>query len=259
MAVEHFVGFCDEPPTWLVIRLLAIAAPDDDGDALVAPPGYYPDRWTSHPARRTVEASAARVCANALRAIDQPWTVSRSELHEGPPCGGPSVSGAREAGSNRHLSHGQWVALPVELLPGRAVNEADRSVFSRKRLQDSSTAFQARERSRLGECDYARLTTPRLTASARPRRWRLQLTSSDHGLQIPTTGRPVSAVREMPCRCGIEDRWMNPARSRPANQRSLRIAGDAESDVGDAADRSATTAHCAASVVEPRALKRSRR
>src|SRR5438067_13402874 len=58
--------------------------------------------------------------------------------------------------------------------------------------------------------------TPRLMASARPRKCRLQCTSSDHGLQIPTTGRP-SAVA-----AASEARWTNPARSRPPNQRALR-------------------------------------
>src|SRR4029450_8902541 len=41
-------------------------------------------------------------------------------------------------------------------------------------------------------------STPRFTASASERKCRLQLTSSDHELQIPTTGRPESALREMP-------------------------------------------------------------
>ena len=36
-------------------------------------------------------------------------------------------------------------------------------------------------------------STPRLTASASPRKCRLQLTSSDHELQMPTTGRPSRA------------------------------------------------------------------
>src|SRR5437868_14715831 len=58
--------------------------------------------------------------------------------------------------------------------------------------------------------------TPRLMASARPRKCRLQCTSSDHGLQIPTTGRP-SAVA-----AASEARWTKPARSRPPNQRALR-------------------------------------
>src|SRR5438067_1403552 len=39
--------------------------------------------------------------------------------------------------------------------------------------------------------------TPRLTASASDRKCKLQLTSSDQELQIPTTGRPASALREI--------------------------------------------------------------
>src|SRR5690242_16126227 len=58
--------------------------------------------------------------------------------------------------------------------------------------------------------------TPRLTESASPLKCKWQWTRSDQGLQMPTTGRPsaVAAAREA--------RWMNPARSRPANQRALR-------------------------------------
>jgi hypothetical protein len=64
-------------------------------------------------------------------------------------------------------------------------------------------------------------STPRFTASASDRKWRLQLTSSDHELQMPTTGRPARARREMPS-AWSDARWMNPARSSPANQRALR-------------------------------------
>jgi hypothetical protein len=64
-------------------------------------------------------------------------------------------------------------------------------------------------------------STPRFTDSASPRKCRLQLTSSDHGLQMPITGRPASAEREIPS-AWIEARWMNPARSAPPNQRALR-------------------------------------
>ena len=64
-------------------------------------------------------------------------------------------------------------------------------------------------------------STPRFTASASPRKCRLQLTSSDHELQMPTTGRPASASREIPS-AWIEARWMNPEMSRPPNHRSLR-------------------------------------
>src|SRR6266542_4481233 len=63
--------------------------------------------------------------------------------------------------------------------------------------------------------------TPRLTDSASARKWRLQLTSSDHELQMPITGRPTSALREMPS-AWIDARWMKPARSAPPNQRALR-------------------------------------
>ena len=47
------------------------------------------------------------------------------------------------------------------------------------------------------------------------------MTSSDHELQIPITGRPARALREMPS-AWIEVRWMKPARSAPPNQRLLR-------------------------------------
>src|SRR5206468_275465 len=57
---------------------------------------------------------------------------------------------------------------------------------------------------------------PRRTASARPRKCRLQWTSSDHGLQMPMTGRPSAVV------AASDARWTNPARSRPPNQRALR-------------------------------------
>jgi hypothetical protein len=36
LAVEHFLGFCDQPPTRVVIGPQAISAPDDDADDLVA-------------------------------------------------------------------------------------------------------------------------------------------------------------------------------------------------------------------------------
>jgi hypothetical protein len=42
------------------------------------------------------------------------------------------------------------------------------------------------------------LHTPRFTASASWRRWALQLLSSDHELQIPTTGRPSNTASEKP-------------------------------------------------------------
>ena len=71
------------------------------------------------------------------------------------------------------------------------------------------------------------ISTPRRTASARPRKWRLQLTSSDHGLQIPITGLPASALREMPSEW-IEARWMKPEISLPPNQRRLRSSLIAE-------------------------------
>jgi hypothetical protein len=51
-------------------------------------------------------------------------------------------------------------------------------------------------------------TTPRLTASASPLKCRLHVTSSDHGLQIPTTGLPATPAREIPS--GSDVRWMNP-------------------------------------------------
>jgi len=41
-------------------------------------------------------------------------------------------------------------------------------------------------------------STPRFTDATRPRRWRLQLTSSLHELQIPTIGRPAKASAEKP-------------------------------------------------------------
>jgi hypothetical protein len=63
--------------------------------------------------------------------------------------------------------------------------------------------------------------TPRFTASASARKWRLQLTTSDHELQMPTTGRPARARREIPS-AWIEERWMKPEMSSPPNQRALR-------------------------------------
>src|SRR5919197_3262012 len=65
-------------------------------------------------------------------------------------------------------------------------------------------------------------STPRFTASASERKWRLQFPSSDHELQIPITGRPASALREIPS-AWIDERWMKPARSAPPNQRRLRM------------------------------------
>src|SRR5438045_2414612 len=61
--------------------------------------------------------------------------------------------------------------------------------------------------------------TPRLTAAARPRKWMLQWTSSDHGLHIPTTGRSPNGRS-----AGSDARWMKPARSWPPSQRRLRKA-----------------------------------
>ena len=63
--------------------------------------------------------------------------------------------------------------------------------------------------------------TPRRAAAASPRRCRLQVTSSDQQLAMPTTGRPASSERSS-SPAWSEVRWMNPARSRPPNQRSLR-------------------------------------
>src|SRR6185437_631917 len=58
--------------------------------------------------------------------------------------------------------------------------------------------------------------TPRFTESARPLKCRLQCTSSDHGLQMPTSGRPSATAAASEARC------TKPARLRPANQRALR-------------------------------------
>src|SRR5215471_737407 len=63
-------------------------------------------------------------------------------------------------------------------------------------------------------------STPRFTASASPRKWMLQLTSSDQELQIPITGRPDREYCEMPC-AWMAVRWTKPVRSRGLNQRAL--------------------------------------
>ena len=62
---------------------------------------------------------------------------------------------------------------------------------------------------------------PRFTDSASERKWRLQCTSSDQELQMPITGRPAKALREMPS-AWIDARWMKPERSCAPNQRVLR-------------------------------------
>src|SRR5215470_10634289 len=58
--------------------------------------------------------------------------------------------------------------------------------------------------------------TPRLTASARPRRCTLQLTSSLHELQIPITGRSRKVSFVTPVDFS-QERWRKPSRSRRSN------------------------------------------
>src|SRR5690242_14559459 len=64
-------------------------------------------------------------------------------------------------------------------------------------------------------------STPRLTASARPRRWTLQLTSSDQLLQIPISGRPRNVSSPTPVDFSHE-RCRNPSRSRRSSHSELR-------------------------------------
>src|SRR5215813_11596042 len=64
-------------------------------------------------------------------------------------------------------------------------------------------------------------STPRLTDSASPRRWMLQLTSSDHELQIPITGRPRNVSSVTPVDLS-QDRCRKPSRSLRSNHSSLR-------------------------------------
>ena len=62
--------------------------------------------------------------------------------------------------------------------------------------------------------------TPRRTAVASPRKWRLQLTSSDHGLQMPITGWLLIAELERPSERS-DARWMNPLTPGASSQRAL--------------------------------------
>src|SRR5581483_9315868 len=71
------------------------------------------------------------------------------------------------------------------------------------------------------------LHTPRLTASATWRRCALQLLSSDHELQMPTTGRPSNIASLNPSALRYA-RCMNPSRFLGANQLRLRSGGVAE-------------------------------
>src|SRR3954447_7689265 len=64
-------------------------------------------------------------------------------------------------------------------------------------------------------------STPRLTASAKPRRWMLQLTSSDQELQMPITGRPRNASSVTPVDFSHE-RCRKPSRPPRSSQRALR-------------------------------------
>src|SRR5919109_2606367 len=64
-------------------------------------------------------------------------------------------------------------------------------------------------------------STPRLTASASPRRCTLQFTSSDQLLQIPITGRPRKLSSLTPVDFSHE-RCRNPSRSRRSSHSELR-------------------------------------
>src|ERR1700712_606576 len=63
-------------------------------------------------------------------------------------------------------------------------------------------------------------STPRRTESASPRKCMLQLTTSDHELQIPTIGLPSTAILENP-EARIAERWTNPGTSWPPNHFAL--------------------------------------
>src|ERR1700712_5627672 len=63
-------------------------------------------------------------------------------------------------------------------------------------------------------------STPRRTESARPRKCMLQLTTSDHELQMPTIGLPSNAIRENPD-ARIAERGAKPGTSVPANHLAL--------------------------------------
>jgi hypothetical protein len=62
--------------------------------------------------------------------------------------------------------------------------------------------------------------TPRLTHSARPRKWALQGVSSDHELQMPITGRPTKRSLGRPWFLS-QLRWPKPLWSSSANQAAL--------------------------------------
>ncbi len=64
-------------------------------------------------------------------------------------------------------------------------------------------------------------STPRRTESASPRKCMLQLTTSDHELQIPTMGLPSNAIRENPD-ARMAERCTKPGTSCPANHLTLR-------------------------------------
>src|SRR3954447_7293354 len=64
-------------------------------------------------------------------------------------------------------------------------------------------------------------STPRLTDSASPRRCTLQLTSSDHELQMPITGFPRKAESSKPSDLS-QERCRKPSRSRGPNHAAER-------------------------------------
>ena len=92
------------------------------------------------------------------------------ELLEGPPQAGLRCPGPRRPDSNRHLSAGQAVALPIELLRGRArgvaMHGSDRKMPGRgKRRRDPAIASEA---TKLG--NVARRAASCEVASAHTRR-----------------------------------------------------------------------------------------
>src|SRR5262249_39081869 len=64
-------------------------------------------------------------------------------------------------------------------------------------------------------------STPRLTDSASPRRWMVQVTSSYNGCKIPVTGRPRNVSSVTPVDLS-QDRCRKPSRSLRSNHSSLR-------------------------------------
>ena len=93
--------------------------------------------------------------------------------------------------------------------------------------------------------------TPRFTASATSRRWRLQLFSSLQELQMPMIGFPWKTSEAKPS-ARIHERWTNAKRLVPSNQLRLRSVMSVPSPAPATSSTAAGTGTSASEAARPR-------